>query len=83
MDYSILQQERSYHDLREPNHCSGMATIAKNVKLHLTDQKLEDLFIAVIRALDDWDQIECYKYTPHMQSEFSYSCDRKHLNCCH
>ena len=49
--YSILQQELSPHDILEPNHCSEIATIAKEVKLHHTKQKQENNFQQSIRCL--------------------------------
>ena len=66
----------SHHDLREQNQHSMIATIAKKVKLHHTEQKLEDIISS--RASDVWGQIERDKYCPYIQSEFSYSCDSKH-----
>ena len=50
--HSATRELRSTSELRDPNQRSGIATIAKKVKLHHAQQKREDIISS--RASDDW-----------------------------
>ena len=49
--HSATRELRSTSELRDPNQRSGIATIAKKVKLHDAQQKREDIISS--RASDD------------------------------